>query len=57
MDNHTTNYLLELMQTVQSMQSMQSVQSAIANNQQGTPASEQSETACSGKSGFNNAPK
>ncbi len=45
------------MQTVQSMQSMQSVQSAIANNQQVTPASEQSETARSGKSGFNNAPK
>ena len=40
------------MQTVQSMQSMQSV---IANNQQGTPASEQSETARSSKSGFNNA--
>jgi hypothetical protein len=45
------------MQTVQSMQSMHSVQSAIANNQQVTPASEQSETARNGKSGFNNAPK
>jgi hypothetical protein len=45
------------MQTVQPMQSKQSVQSAIANNRQGTPASEQSETARSSKSGFNNDPK
>jgi len=35
---------------------MQSMQSAITNNQQATPASEHSETARSGKSGFNNAP-
>jgi hypothetical protein len=39
------------------MQTVQSMQSAIANNKQGTSASEQSETARSGKSGFNNAPK
>ncbi len=42
---------------MQTVQSMQSVQSAIANNQQGTPASKQSETARSSKSGFNNDPK
>jgi murein DD-endopeptidase MepM/ murein hydrolase activator NlpD len=34
---------------------MQLMQSAITNNQQATPASEHSETARSGKSGFNNA--
>ena len=43
------------MQSVQTVQSMQSMQSAITNNQQATPASEHSETARSGKSGFNNA--
>lgn len=38
------------------MQTVQSRQSAITNNKQATPASQHSETPCSGKSGFNNAP-